>query len=191
MDSVGIRKVKRRVTRRRRPWCGRWQAYVLGEDWHGRWLYTPAGSLFRGSDGETTGECEVGQGNREGGLPVVSLVPPVGWWFATWHGASVDPWMAVDICTPATLVDGEYRYVDLELDPHRTADGQVWIDDECEFAAACRAGIIPPDEEAAARTAADEIERRLRLHDEPFGDVGWRWLARGMATQLPPLTELI
>ncbi|MGH9117659.1 MAG: hypothetical protein ACRD0A_07200 [Acidimicrobiales bacterium] len=61
-----------------------------------------------------TGECEVGQGNRDAGLPVVSLVPVDGWWFATWYGSSPDPSISVDVCTPATLVDSEWTYVDLE-----------------------------------------------------------------------------
>ena len=163
---------------------------MLGKDRHGVWLYTPVGSLFRGSDGETTGECEVGQGNRDGGLPVVSLVPVDGWWFATWYGNNADPWISVDVCTPATLVDGEWTYVDLELDPHRSQDGRVWIDDEDEFLDACNAGTIAPDEQVAARAAADEIERRLRALEEPFANAGWQWLRQGMAMQLLPLTEL-
>lgn len=182
---MGIRKVKRA-----RGWCGRWRAYVLGEDRYGVWLYTPVGSLFRASDGQTTGECEVGQGNRDAGLPVVSLVPVDGWWFATWYGNGGDSWVAVDICTPATLVDDEWTYVDLELDPHRAQDGRVWIADEDEFVEACDAGIISRDEQVAARTAATEVERLLRVQGEPFGSVGWRWLHRAMAMPLRPLTAL-
>lgn len=163
---------------------------MLGEDAHGVWLYTPAGSLFRGSDGTTIGECEVGQGDRDTGLPVVSLVPAEGWWFAIWYGDSDNPWIAVDVCTPAVLIDGEWTHVDLELDPHRSCDGRVWIDDEDEFADACRAGTISPDEQTAARAAADEIEQRLRRLDEPFGTTGWQWLRRGIALPLPPLTKL-
>jgi hypothetical protein len=60
----------------------------------------------------------------------------------------------------------------------------VWIDDEPEFLEACRAGIISADEQAAARAAADEIERRHRLLEEPFWNTGWQWLRRGIAVPL-------
>jgi hypothetical protein len=185
LESVGIRKVKRA-----QGWCGRWRAYVLGEDRFGVWLYTPVGSLFRGGDGATMGECEVGQGDRDAGLPVVSLVPVDGWWFATWHGHCTDPWIAADICTPATFVDGEWTYIDLELDPHRTEDGRVWIADVDEFLAACDTGSISGDEQVAARAAASEIEQRLRVLSEPFRTAGWEWLRRAMAMTLAPLMEL-
>ncbi len=185
LESVGLRKVKRPP-----GWCGRWRAYVLGEDPYGVWLYTPAGSLFRGSDGETTGECEVGQGSRDAGLPVLSLVPTDGWWVGTWYANSADPWITVDICTPPTLIDGEWTYIDLELDPHRTRDGRVGIADEDEFLDACKAGTISGGEQVAARAAATEMEGLLRDRGEPFGSVGWRWLRQATALPLPPLTEL-
>jgi hypothetical protein len=150
----------------------------------------PAGSLFRGSDGETDGECEVGQGNRDAALPVVSLIPADRWWIATWYANSADRRITVDICTPATLIDGEWTYIDLKLDPHRTRDGRVGIADEDEFLDACNAGTISGGEQVAAREATTDVERLLRHRAEPFGSVGWRWLRHAMAMPLPPLTEL-
>jgi exosome complex RNA-binding protein Rrp4 len=69
-------------------------------------------------------------------------------------------------------------------------NGRVWVDDEDEFVAACLAGAISDDEQVAARAAATEMERRLRVLDEPFGTAGWGWLREGMTMSLPRLTEL-
>jgi hypothetical protein len=193
MQTVGIRKLKRPRG------YGRWQAYVLAEDAHGLWLYSPAGSRYRGSDGHTTAECEVGQGNRDAGLRVVSLIPCGGWWIATWTGNDpepgrphvTDPWISVDICTPPSVIVGEWTYVDLELDPHRSQAGRVWIDDEDEFEAACRAGLISREEQTQARLGASETAGLLRASKEPFGGAGWDRLHAGIEMRLPPLTDLL
>ena len=69
METVGIRKVKRPVG------SGRWRAYALGADVHGRWCYTPPGSLYLGWEGLHTVAWEVGRGNRDSSPPVIQLIP--------------------------------------------------------------------------------------------------------------------
>jgi predicted RNA-binding protein associated with RNAse of E/G family len=126
------------------------------------------------------------------------LIPHAAWWIACWYGrdgyvpgrGNPLPWISVDICTPPTLIDGEWTYIDLELDPHCNEDGLVWIDDEDEFAEACQSGLIPPDEQLAARDAANEVERLLRAREEPFGSAGWDKLREALSVELPPLTDL-
>lgn len=184
METTVVRKVKRGNG------CGRWPAYVLGEDPHGLWLYCPAGTIYRGQVGQTVAECDVGQGNRDAGLPVVHLVPGAGWWIATWSADGAASWISVDICTPPALIDGEWTYIDLELDPHAYPGGLVEIEDEDEFAAACQAGVIPPHEQLAARAAATEVTLLLRAEEEPFGRAGWEKLHEAVRLPLPPLRRL-
>ena len=93
------------------------------------------------------------------------LMPNAGWWTAAWcrdHEVTI----SVDICTPPKLTDGEWTYIDLELDPVGLSDGSVEIYDEDQFVAACEAGQISREEAIEARNAATEIERCLRHRTE-------------------------
>ena len=117
-------------------------------------------------------ECEVGQGTRLAGLAVLHLIPLSGWWMAQWTAEGAGVFVSVEVCTPPALLGGEWRFVDLELDPYRGTDGRVFVDDEDEFAAACATGSMTPKEAAAARTAADEVEGWLANSVEPFGQGG-------------------
>ena len=181
-EKVIIRKVKRPEG------MIRWPAYVAGNDDHGLWLYSPKGTICRGQSGSGTAEVEVGQGNREAGVPVMHLMPVSGWWTACWRRVP-DSRISVDVCTPPQLIDGEWTYIDLELDPW-AYDGRVEIDDEDEFDDACEAGLISPDEALEARAAATEVVRAMRGHFEPFGSLGWSRLDEAIRAALPPITEL-
>jgi predicted RNA-binding protein associated with RNAse of E/G family len=96
----------------------------------------------------------------------------------------------VEVCTPPALLGGEWRFVDLELDPYRGPDGRVVVDDEDEFVAACAAGSITPKEAAAARAAAAEVEGWLTSSVEPFGQVGLEKLRDAAQRGLAPLRGL-
>ena len=178
--TVVIRKIKRPEG------IFRWPAYVISNDCHGLWLYSPKGTIFRGQLGANIGECEVGQGDREEGLPVMHLIPNAAWWIAAWFSEQI----SVDICTPPTLIDDEWCYTDLELDPVAHSDGRVEIHDEDEFVAACEGGLITRDEAINARAAAVEVERCLRHRTEPFGRQGWDKLDEALLLSLPPIRAL-
>ena len=184
LETVFVRKLKRPVG------SGVWSAYVLAEDTYGLWLHSPVGSLYRGEDGRTTELCEVGQGDRDAGRPIVQLIPPAGWWIATWSGGDAELPITVDICTPPALVGPEWTYTDLELDPYLTDAGAVRTDDWDEFLAACESGLIPPAEQVAARKATADIEHLLRQQVEPFGEIGYGRLDAALAMALQPLTDL-
>jgi hypothetical protein len=156
----------------------------------GVWLYSPKGTIYRGRTGSIVTECEVGQGDREAGRAVMHLVPTTGWWFAVWLADGETSFIAIDICTPPVLIDDEWRYTDLELDPVAYADGRFELQDREEFVAACGAGVITPAEAAEARAAADVLEGYLKGGVEPFGTVGWERLRRALASGLPPITIL-
>jgi len=184
MKTIVIRKIKRP------DGIGRWPAYVLAEDSFGTWLYSPLGCIYRGRSGGTTAECEVGQGNRARGLPVLHLVPKIGWWFAAWYRLGGTAVIGIDVCTPPTCLNNEWRYTDLELDPHGFDDGRVELHDEEEFKAACEASLISAREAAEAGAAAAELMQSLRERREPFGRIGWDRLDSALALELPPITEL-
>ncbi len=179
-----IRKIKRSKG------FARWSAYEFDRDGFGLWLFTPPGSLFRAEVGGAIAECEVGQGTRPSGLAVLHLIPLSGWWMAQWTAEGAGAFVSVEVCTPPALLGGEWRFVDLELDPYRGPDGRVVVDDEDEFVAACAAGSITPKEAAAARAAAAEVEGWLTSSVEPFGQVGLEKLRDAAQRGLAPLRGL-
>jgi hypothetical protein len=153
-------------------------------DEHGTWLYTPKHTPHRGNDGAF---CEVAETTPGGpGQHALHLVPPEGWWFATWLESGR---LVADVSTPPTLVDNEWTYVDLELDPFRRPHGTVGIQDWDELAAAHQSGLITDSEREAAVDAALTLLRQFTDGVEPFGAVGWDRLAEAIDRGLPPLTD--
>jgi hypothetical protein len=188
---VSPRIVVIRKVRRAKNVC-RWPAYVVSEDSHGQWLYSPKGTIHQCRAGSEIRACKVGGGPDGPGVHVMHLMPCAAWWAAAWHygrrGDEVS--ISVDICTPPARIDDEWCYTDLKLDPYAFADGRVMVDDEDEFAAACETGLISRTEALEARAAATVVEGYLRDHTEPFGLVGWSKLHAAMSLSLPPVTVL-
>ena len=184
MKTTVIRKIKRP------DGVERWPAYVVAEDGFGVWLYSPKGSLYRGRTGTLVTECEVGQGNRDAGRPVLRLMPRAGWWTAAWCFDDQELVIGVDICTQPSLVNEEWQFIDLELDLRAFGTNRVEVLDEDEFLGAYESGLIAPVEAVEARSAANEIERLLRHRIEPFGRVGWKRFQAAAALALPPITIL-
>jgi hypothetical protein len=180
MDSLYLRKVKRGKG------DGLWGTYLVDEDEHGRWFFTPEGSRYRGTAKGTVAYCYTGQPD-EPGLPVIHLVPPAGeWWFARWQGDHV----AIDICTPAVLVDGcIWSYDDLELDLHKFRDGRWGVTDEDEFLEAHFDGHIDPDEVRTSLETAAGLRARLAAGDALFDDLAWQRLAACIEQPFAPLTD--
>jgi len=98
--------------------------------------------------------------------------------------------ISVDIGTPPRLINGEWQYIDLELDPLSFLSGRIIIEDEDEFAEACEMGLIPKDEALAARDATTEVEQWFHDKTEPFGCVGWEKLEEAVKLSLSPIREL-
>jgi hypothetical protein len=189
MDHHYLRKVKRGKG------DGLWGSYLVDEDEHGRWFFTPERSRYRGTNGDRVGYCYVGQPD-EPGLPVIHLVPPpTEWWFARWQGDHV----AIDICTPSVLVEGGgtpgghanvWSYDDLELDLFKRRDGEWGVTDEDEFLEAHFDGFIDHDEVRTSLETAGRLRARLAAGDDLFDDLAWRRLAECIERPLAPLTEL-
>lgn len=164
----------------------RWPTYVIAEDTHGLWLFSPKGTICRGQTRSETIENEVGRGNRPEAVPVMHLIPREGWWMAAWCSLGLN----VEICTPPALIDNEWQFVDLELDPRMLPDGRIEIEDEDEFEAARLDGQIPEEEATEARKASDHVTRAMRNSIEPFGQVGWTRLEEAINLALEPIRDL-
>src|SRR5712692_278747 len=88
---------------------GRWPAYEIATDRFGRWLFSPAGTVYWGHS--ATGavlEWEVGRGpDASEGVAELWLLPADTWWVAKWAESRGVREISIDICTPAAQVDGE------------------------------------------------------------------------------------
>lgn len=144
---------------------------LLGEDEHGVWLGGPEGVPYvrPGHDDITSPRHVV-------------LVPRDDWYIATFNatpgGASRTIMVYVDIATPATIAEGEVFALDLDLDVVRPVAGEVFIDDEDEFAEHQVAMGYPVRAVSAAREAADRLLVAVREGQAPFDGAHERWLAK-------------
>lgn len=134
-------------------------------DSSGHWLSLPRGAQWTAP-------------HDSGLLPfdvVVLLVPNsplVTWWCDRPTGRRLE----VDVCLPPTEADGDWSFIDLELDVYRYADGSVTVEDEDEFMDACRAGHISTGDAGIAEAACSEAVTQLRAAQPPFDQSGWNRL---------------
>lgn len=146
----------------------------------------PKGTIYRAQAASTVVELEVDQGTTDAGRDVIHLLPDGKWWVAWW----CDEFIAVDICVPPRLIDGEWRLIDLEIDLAAFRDRRVEVTDEEEFASACDTSVISPTQAESAKAAALEMEVALPERAEPFGRVGWSRMAFAVDLGLPPIKVL-
>jgi hypothetical protein len=147
----------------------RFPVELLGRDAFGTWLGAVPPTAYTGP-----------RGAGEWTHNFVMCVPDDAWWIATFNAVTteVGAEVYVDMTTPPVWLSGSHvQAIDLDLDVIRERDGTVFIDDEDEFEEHKVKFAYPADVVAAARASCDEIFRRVRSRDEPFGDVGRTWLA--------------
>ena len=161
-----------------RKWDGsrHWQfaMHRLGEDEHGLWLWSPAGSpMQRG--------YEPVKLSRSLNL---KLIPENKWWTAIW-ALDRDVDLYVDIITPPTWSGSTVTMVDIDLDVVRWSDGRVEIADEDEVEQH-KVDMDYPDRLVdTARATTARIALAVEADHEPFGDVARQWMnqARQLADQ--------
>ncbi|WP_207082652.1 DUF402 domain-containing protein [Nocardioides sp. S5] len=168
-----------------------WQfaGIFLGTDEHGEWLGFPAGTHNRRPGYEFHSEVDC-----------VTLVPSDGWYAATFHAPGIWCDLYVDIATPGRWDGTVLRAVDLDLDVIRMSDplpasvyaeaekagrvaGEVFVDDEDEFAEHQVAFGYPADVVEAAQAGCDEVLAAVRAGEAPYDGTHERWL-----TELSRLT---
>jgi uncharacterized protein len=140
----------------------------LGEDEHGIWLGSRAGSIAqRGSEPPIRFEA-----------PFVQLIPADQWWTAAFNDPPAWSEVYCDISTPARwLGPDEVTMVDLDLDVVRLrADQRVFVDDEDEFAEHKVRFGYPPDVIARAEQSAAWLLAAVSAGVEPFGTAVEKWL---------------
>lgn len=161
----------------------RFEGVWLGSDEYGEWLGFPAGT--HNSRPGFAFDSEV---------DAVTVVPHEGYWVATFHAPGTWCDLYIDISTPATWDGDVLRTVDLDLDVIRMAAespvysqsapqnqsaewGEVFIDDEDEFAEHQVAYGYPDDVITAARSAADAVREAVEAGAAPYdGKTHLRWL---------------
>ena len=150
-------------------------AVFAGRDEHGDWVGIPGGTTI-----SRPGATVVTQTDQ------VSLFPRAGRaadaWIATFHAPGADVTTYVDMTTAPVWerADGVpvCRAVDLDLDVIRPATGEVYVDDEDEFAEPRAAYGYPADVVALAEEACRWVLAAVVARQAPFDDrTAERWLA--------------
>lgn len=169
---------------------GCWQAYEVRHDNHGRWLFSPAGSVFRSSDGTQDGQCQV-EGGDGAGLDSLILVPEATQhWLANWRVPERPLHISVDICHWTRRDSSTAAFIDWELDPFRLRSGLVAVEDVDDFTEARDAGLLTDEEADLALQSAAWVERALKRQVTPFDAFGDRQLAAAQRLALPALVDV-
>jgi hypothetical protein len=148
-------------------------AVWLGTDEHGDWLGIPAGSSM-----SRPGLDLVSQNDQVGLVPHRDLPSDERWWVATFHADPTPRVMEyVDIATPPRWDGNVVRTVDLDLDVIRLVGGEVYVDDEDEFAEHQVDLGYPPEIVARAEASRDRVHAAILAEDPPYDGSHERWLA--------------
>jgi predicted RNA-binding protein associated with RNAse of E/G family len=145
----------------------RFDTELLGRDEHGTWLGARIGTTYTGPRGAGAWQHNF-----------VVLVPEDRWWIASWNDVQQpEIEVYVDITTaPRWLNEGVVTAIDLDLDVARLRDGRVELWDEDEFEEHRVRFAYPQDVVDRASATAQEVITAVEGRDEPFGEVGARWL---------------
>jgi predicted RNA-binding protein associated with RNAse of E/G family len=165
--------VPRTVDVRARKWpdSPHWEheAVALGADGWGQWVGVAKGTWISRPGAGFHAHCDQ-----------VVLLPHDDWWVATFYGDDAERPVDiyVDITTPVTW-DGDLAHsVDLDLDVVRGLSGQIWVDDEDEFAEHRVSLGYPDDVVKQALAACERVHAALVAGDPPFDGTARDWLAR-------------
>ena len=153
-----------------------WQipGHWLGSDEHGDWIGIP-----RGTPMSRPGMHVVSQNDQVGLVPPADAPETERWWVSTFHGpgGSLPVAVYVDIATPPVWDGSTLRTVDLDLDVVRNDTGEVWVDDEDEFAEH-RVELGYPDGIATgAERSCALVRTRMAAGRAPYDGSHQRWLS--------------
>ncbi len=161
-----------------------WDGRYLGSDEHGHWWYAPIGTRCARPGVEFV---------EASGW--VSLVPHEGAYAVGFYPAHREISIYVDMTTEPVWQrrdtgDGgpgwEVTMVDLDVDVVLTRDGDLYVDDEDEFAEHRVQLGYPPEVVALAERWRDLVLEAVAGGEEPFATVGHAWLQRAEAEEPLP-----
>lgn len=139
----------------------------LGSDEHGDWLGFPAGTLMSRPGVEVRPENDqVGLVPAGGGAWLGTFHAPGGWTVRTY----------VDMTSVPEWDGSVVRAVDLDLDVIEPVDGEVYVDDEDEFAEHQVRFGYPDDVVDLAERTRDEVFAAVVERRAPFDGSAQRWL---------------
>lgn len=144
-----------------------YQARLLGEDKHGRWLGVASGTPALVDGGRQTVRDE----------PYVLLVPRAAWWTAMFNAPPRRSEIYCDVTTPAIWRDNEVMVIDLDLDVRRRRWGVIERLDDDEFAVHQVEFGYPREVIAQAEAASRWLLQALGDGTEPFANAFRPWLA--------------
>ena len=158
-------------------------AVHLGSDEHGEWVGVPRGTRHTRPGHEFHSSVDS-----------ITLVPRDAWHLPTFQAPGIWCDLYIDIATPATWDDHVLRAVDLDLDVIRMSDpppagidgtpeaehpaGEIWIDDEDEFAEHQVAYGYPADVIAAAQSSCDAVFAAVSAGVAPYDGSAGAWFDR-------------
>jgi len=142
----------------------------LGSDEHGDWIGFPAGTLM------SRPGMEVRPANDQVGLVPAGADADRGW-LGTFHGPGGSVRTYVDMTTQPRWDGAVVRAVDLDLDVIETLEGEVFVDDEDEFAEHQVLFGYPAEIVALAEATKDAVFALMSGRGTPFDGAADRWLA--------------
>ena len=167
-----------RVDYRKWPDDPHWHFTVheLGADAYGRWFWLPAGArLQRGNEPPLIHPCTAAM-----------LIVDGAWWSGFWNSDESEPVeLYIDVIRPPEWIGDRVMMVDLDLDVARDWAGRVELLDRDEFELHSRTKDYPRELIDGAEQAAQQLLGRVRAREEPFGDVGERWLREALSRANP------
>jgi protein associated with RNAse G/E len=143
-------------------------ATLLGEDEHGIWVATPAGTVARKGEGSPV----------TWDLDAITLFPRDAWWTASFNAPPHRAELYVDVTTIPEWRDDEVTMLDLDLDVIRMRDGRLILDDEDEFVEHQVLLSYPSELIAQAERSARWLLDAVKERREPFGSVQAHWMAQ-------------
>ena len=148
-------------------------AVWLGSDDLGDWVGIAAGTAM-----SRPGMDLVSPNDQVILLPRPNPPGDEGWWIATFH-ATPSPRVSVyvDIATPPHWDGAVLRTVDLDLDVVRLLGGEVYVDDEDEFAEHQVEYRYPDDVIAAASRSVVRVLAAVTAGHPPYDGSDERWQA--------------
>jgi uncharacterized protein len=150
-----------------------WQfdAIWLGSDEYGDWIGIRPGTAM-----SRPGLELVSQNHQVGLLPRADLPEDDRWWVATFHDEPHPRVLVyVDIASPSRWEGHVARTVDLDLDVIRLVDGEVYVDDEDEFAEHTVTYGYPAEIVRLAEACRHRVYAAVLAAEPPFDGSHERW----------------